>query len=264
MNLAPVISHYLTPLHRFYFLGQQTSSVFLYTVNEQSRFWIRANTPDKYTVWEAWKLNCYLDTDYSVRNTDVIIDIGANIGTYTVWSSQKAKRGRVYAYEPDINNFVLLKRNIKENHCRNVEINRLAVSKKSGDITLFTQPESNNVNHSLYSDGYGEEVMVPSTTLEEIISDHDLKIVDVLKIDAEGAEYDILLNAKKKTLQKIQHIYLEYHDYIDHGHRVDELVTCLESAGFIVSRSRSFLNLKHILFSVGYLKAVRRINRKKS
>jgi hypothetical protein len=74
---------------------------------------------------------------------------------------------------------------------------------------------------------------VPTTTLDAIVAELQLEHCDFLKIDCEGAEYEILLNARPATLRKMRHICLEYHDGST-GHSHHELVALFEANGFAV------------------------------
>jgi tRNA G46 methylase TrmB len=121
MSLSQTISHYLIPLNRLYYLGQkEKTGEVIYNVDSKSKFWIRVNSPDKYTLWETWKLKSYDDDESKIKPFDTIIDIGANIGDFLVWAAQQAPRGKIFAYEPDKNNFSLLTKNKKLNNCNNI------------------------------------------------------------------------------------------------------------------------------------------------
>ena len=258
MSFSQTVSHYLIPLNRLYYLRQkEKEGKVIYNVDSKSKFWIRVNSPDKYTLWETWKLKSYDDNEYPIQPADTIIDIGANIGDFSVWAARQAPKGKILAYEPDKNNYSLLMKNKKLNKCKNILCYRQAVSDKKKTEILYTQVEQNNATHSLFPDKYARKVPVVSTTLDEIIEKHAFKSVDLLKIDAEGSEYPILFNTSKKTLKKIKKIFFEYHDYINHDYNISGLTGYLESNGFRIKMSGSPLNLKHYLFNIGFVKAYR-------
>lgn len=258
MSFSQTVSHYLIPFNRLYYLWEKEQrGEVVYNVDPKSKFWIRVNSPDKYTLWETWKFKSYDDDEYPIQPADTIIDIGANIGDFSVRAAQRAFKGKILAYEPDKNNFALLKKNKKLNQCNNIFCYRRAVSDKRTTKILYTQVEQNNATHSLFPDKYAREVPVVSTTLDEIVEKHALKSVELVKIDAEGAEYPILFNTSKKTLNKLQRIFFEYHDYIDPKFKIKELTGYLESHGFRIKMSGSPFNLKYHLFNFGFVKAYR-------
>jgi len=80
-----------------------------------------------------------------------------------------------------------------------------------------------------------------------------IKRIDLLKIDAEGAEYDILLGLK--DLSPIGSIILEYHDYLDHGHTFREIMEKLSANGFKVKVGGP--RLHRLLLRTGYIVAER-------
>lgn len=125
-----------------------------------------------------------------IRAGDRVLDIGANIGYYTVLLSQLAgETGRIIAVEPDPANFVLLERNLALNHCRNVTTHQLALSDHASTATLY-HCEFNTGMHRLYpsvccvEDGIG----VTSVPGDELVQDG----LDFIKIDIEGYELPAL------------------------------------------------------------------------
>ena len=80
-----------------------------------------------------------------------------------------------------------------------------------------------------------DAISVPSITLDQVLEQLSIPHFDYIKMDCEGAEYEILFNASPSTLQKIRHICLEYHDEVTrYSH--DDLVRFFETSGFKVTR----------------------------
>jgi hypothetical protein len=74
---------------------------------------------------------------------------------------------------------------------------------------------------------------VPSTSLDAIFAEREIEQCDLLKMDCEGAEYEILFAASDDTLRRIRRIVLEYHDWVvPFGHR--DLARMLRERGFEV------------------------------
>ena len=116
-----------------------------------------------------------------VRDAQRIVDVGANIGVFTVLAARRFPRATVYALEPESENFSVLTENIALNRLTNVILLRKAVARVRGVARLYLgAPDA----HSLYGSGNYEEV--------ETVPLSDFGDIDFLKIDAEGAERDIL------------------------------------------------------------------------
>ena len=177
----------------------------------------------------------FLKNEYGVSHkTDTIIDIGANIGVYSLISAKKYK-SKVYAYEPMPQSFSLLKKNIELNKLQSkVKYHKLAVA-KTNEKRRFYNTGSSPFN-SLYTKGK-DYVEVECTTLKDIFKDNNIKTCDILKIDCEGAEYEILYNTPDSILAKIKEIRMEYHK-IEGGEKdnVNDLKKYLQDKGFSVTK----------------------------
>lgn len=161
--------------------------------------------------WDKEILNCEMKPDYYALPSPlkVVVDIGAHIGGTAVLC---AKLGaKVYAVEPDPENFELLLENISLNGVEdNVLFQNVAVGGKSGTRSL-RKNESNSGGFGFFTaiDKPTSEVEVQTVTLAEVLE--DLEYVDLLKMDCEGAEYEILFEADESLFDKIGQISMEMH-----------------------------------------------------
>lgn len=217
--------------------------------------YVRPRSFDKYAVWENWRVGQYLSPKHAISPNSIIVDIGAHIGSFAILAAKRAYRGRILAFEPHPENFRLLQKNIRFNHCSNIQALPYAVtgngSSKSADLFIYP---AHNGGHSLVHKVGSSSITVPTITLPQIFSRYRLSRIDLLKIDAEGSEFDILLNCPDKTLAKIHSISLEFHDHVTPFNSFD-LVFFLTRHRFKVSLSRSSL-LDPIIFKTGKIKAV--------
>ena len=124
----------------------------------------------------------------SIHKGDVVLDIGAHIGYYTLFfASLVGERGKVYAFEPDPDNFALLKKNVELNGYRNVVLEQAAVSNQSGRTRLFLC-DYNKGMHRIYDSKHSKRAIdIGVLRLDDYFSDYDGKI-DFIKMDIEGAE----------------------------------------------------------------------------
>ena len=128
-----------------------------------------------------------------VKKGMVVVDIGANVGYYTLLVAHLVgDEGKVFAFEPDPNNYSLLCKNIEVNGYRNVIPVRKAVFNKSGKTSLFL--DKNNLGgHSLSEANVHKSasITVEVTSLDDYFKNTDCKI-DVIKMDVQGSEMGVL------------------------------------------------------------------------
>ena len=127
-----------------------------------------------------------------------IIDVGANIGVFTILVAKMFPQATVISIEPEKVNFESLKKNIALSDAQNVVAINGAVSTVAGDALLYVST-ANAGNHSLYGDG--NAVMVKTHTLNELLP------AGILKLDAEGIEYEIF----KENVPDFDYIVMETH-----------------------------------------------------
>lgn len=118
-----------------------------------------------------------------------VVDIGANIGYYTLLCARAAgPLGQVYAFEPEAENFGLLRENVRRNGYHNVQLENVAVSDATGRLSLFVCGE-NRGDHRVYSPAESSRstVSVKAIRLDDYFAD-DPPLIDLLKMDVQGAE----------------------------------------------------------------------------
>ena len=130
----------------------------------------------------------------------VFIDVGANLGKYTIMVGKKLKEnGTVISIEPEKQNIKLLNENIKINGLKNVIVIEKACSNKNGKSTLYLEGTTfGGTSHSLEKHKHHVgEIIVDIETLDSIISKLKFKRVNLVKIDVEGSELEVLHGAEK-------------------------------------------------------------------
>jgi FkbM family methyltransferase len=223
-------------------------------LNPTTKLKMRVNTYDKVAVYEVWDQKEYETEDFIIGPDDVVIDIGAHIGAFSVWAARQATSGQVYAFEPNNENHSLLEENKTLNGLTNLQTFNLAVSDHDGEATLFNSGHS-SVSHSFFETDAQNKTTVRTISLADILRVNQIDKVNYLKIDAEGAEYLIILSTPPIVLRQIDKIFIEYHDYLDHGYNYRELETYLINNGFQVETGRNIFH-RYIL-KQGYIKARR-------
>lgn len=211
------------------------------------------------TSWDEGVVHCvliqqdYTPSWFTIEAGDTVIDIGGNIGCFALLAANRARRGRVIVFEPERENYKLLCRNIQANHLSNVEAAQAAVAGQPGTITLFKAqygPLHTTIPKRL-GDAAGAEV-VEAVTLAEIFDRYQVSTCNFLKLDCEGAEYEILYNTPAEYLRRIDKIALEYHAQSDKQRIAGKLVAFLEAHGFQTLQFTDFVG-----YDAGFIKARR-------
>lgn len=193
------------------------------------------------TPMDIWiiKETC-IDRDYEKASVPLqdgwtILDIGAGLGDFSIYAARNYPHSVVYAYEPSPESYRLLQDNLALNRVTNVRPFPYAVSgKRDGLLLLDTRREA--VQHRTATESHEEEtalMQVPSKSLDQIFEELHVAECDFLKIDCEGAEYDILFHASDQTLDKMKHVCLEYHDGVT-AYSHDDLAGFFRGKGFSV------------------------------
>jgi len=185
---------------------------------------------------EVWVDRHYTIPGYVISSGDTVIDIGANVGTFTLWTANAAPGVRIIAVEPFAPTIEFLRKNLAESKVKNVTVIEACCGGNSGEAQLRLRGPA--ASHTIYrKDVYGSELPVIAQcrmiTLDQLFSDHGVQRCDLLKLDCEGAEYEILFSASQDTLDRVQRIVMEYHTGMNE-HTPEALAAELRRLGFEV------------------------------
>jgi len=143
-----------------------------------------------------------------VKKGDIVIDIGANVGYYTIFFSKLVgKEGKVYAFEPEPRAFLILKNKAKR--LKNVILERKAVGDKNARIKFYV--DKSIAGSSVYKDAiYSLEacIEVDMISLDEYFRNLKDEIA-LIKMDVQGAEF-LILKGMKNLIKKVKAIIFEY------------------------------------------------------
>jgi FkbM family methyltransferase len=185
---------------------------------------------DRYIIDEIFLEHAYFPSRFYNKDGDVVVDVGAHIGVFTVYSAKKADC-TVYSYEPRPDNFDLLKENVSLNKIEPcVKIFQFAVGGVSGSLEFCMDAEG----LGQIGGSNGDKIFVRTVTLKEILDSNNLLKVDFLKIDVEGEELEMLLNFPKEYFPRIEKIAMESHTETI----TSKLTSYLSSNGFSVKTLR--------------------------
>ena len=144
-------------------------------------------------------LTNYLVRELECEDGDLIFDVGANIGWYSCLLSRHHPGVRIFCFEPDPENYELLRGNLKRNSVERVHAAMMGIGEKTETRTLYLYKKSNVGRHSMLDINEGPTIDVEVTSLDEFVEENDLDFerVAFLKIDIEGFEYFAFKGAEK-------------------------------------------------------------------
>lgn len=167
-----------------------------------------------------------------VGPADTVIDLGANIGYYTILFCDAAKNGHVYAFEPSPKTFGYLRKSILANGFKNVTLHEMAVGDRDGEAEIFINGYNKGDNR-LYQSFETKGVPIRISTLDSVIPAGTK--VDLIKMDIQGFE-EHALRGMQRVLRENPQIYIVAECYPKGlrraGGSVESFFNILEDAGF--------------------------------
>lgn len=194
--------------------------------------YLRARTADRMIFKEVFLHEIYSKYGIEVEENDTVIDIGANVGMFSLYASQKTKSGKVYAFEPFEENYQMLVKQIEGNKLTNIIANKKGLLNIEGKKDLFLSG-INTGGHSIQFEQKAGKVTIDVTTLTKYCQENNIHTIDYLKIDCEGSEFDILQH-DPSILQRVRKLVMECHPYGEET--IEKMQGLLEHHGFTVIR----------------------------
>jgi FkbM family methyltransferase len=191
----------------------------------------------------------------NISSGDVVIDVGANIGDYTLIASRKVgTSGNVLAFEPLSETFSILKRNLQLNEIVHCKTFQKAVGEKPDIVDLYKNNASGTMGH-LDSTLNGQNLIKKGETevitIDDMLNSNNIKNVNMMKIDVEGFEHEVLLGCIQSFKEKkIKKILCEIHfKYLESKNKSAETIyDLLRTYGFSITLiSEPTPNRVHIL-----------------
>lgn len=196
----------------------------------------------------------FIDREYSdyfpFYQDVVIVDIGAHYGYFSLFASRNtSSNSKIIAIEPDANNYSALIKNINGNAIKNVSCINCAIGKEAGAAKLFKgENQTNSIieNYALLNTSKSSEV--PLKTIVQIVKENKIDKIDFLKLDCEGAEYEILENAPPDFFQMTKTISMEFHDLKDSRCNGDFIYKILQANNFKIVKYKFERTMKGLNF----------------
>ena len=186
--------------------------------------------------------SCVVDLQYHnhgfmVGKNDTVVDIGAHIGAFSIFAASKTNHGKVLSFEPDPGNFAQLCENTSLNLLGNIRVVQKAIDEKSGKVIFYRDSLNSAMNSTTKKTN--ESITVDCISLSDALNTYGVDVCDLLKIDCEGAEYGIIMNASGDILNRVKRLVIEYHtpNYFqvkDKRYTPNNLIEHLKNCGFSV------------------------------
>ncbi len=193
------------------------------------------------SFWYLHSLNeLFIDEVYrfkSDKKTPLVIDCGSNIGLSIIYFKRLMPNAKVIGFEPDYEIYKILESNINQFGFKDVELHNKAVWKNSEPL-FFKQ--NGNLGGHISTEKDCNIIQIRTQRLKDLLSQN----VDFLKIDIEGAEFDILKDCEE-NLKNIDNIFVEYHSFHEKEQMIGELLLILKNAGFKIYIKEAWENMKN-------------------
>lgn len=208
---------------------------------------------------EVFEKQNYLRHTITLRDGNCILDVGANIGMFTLFVNDVCRDATIYAFEPIPTTFAALQYNVAA-HNLNVKPFNCGLSDRSGSASFTFYPKV-SASSGMYADPVADELLTraymanqdvrlenfadelmegrfetktfvcPLKTISDVISENQIERIDLLKLDVEKSELDVLRGIRSDDWPKIKQVVAEVHNI---GGRLDQFIRLLENNGFDV------------------------------
>ena len=207
---------------------------------------IKSKMTDTFAIMESLYHHLYsrrfYDDEFRIDPEDIVVDIGGYIGSFALPAARLAPRGKVFSFEPSPSNYEQFVKNLELNALPNVKIFNQGVASSDRKITLFLDnmnPASNSIYLRTDQNRGNNYVEKEAISLRAMFDREGIQDCNFLKIDCEGAEYEILMGLDRSMLDRIGKIACEYHQPAYYGvtnpeHTPEKLARFLEQNGFTV------------------------------
>ena len=241
-------------------LRDKSHNLKTYHWNNKEVFY-RTSTSDMALIYEILLKSRHKAEYYfpEIINPKVILDIGGNIGITSIYLARIYPEATIYSFEPLLENFKILQKNTHQ--YSNIKAFNIGLGSKNGSFKVYLSDDSENYGGvSFYSKGYGNKsepyAECKVRNINDVIKELEISEINLVKIDTEGAEYDILTSLNDKIFKNISWITGELH-----GNRDFELLNYLYSMGFSIS-TKKLIDNRLFMFNAGKKEIISKLSRK--
>ena len=205
------------------------------------------NADTQFLYDEAFVSQIYQHPEMRIPSNATIMDVGANVGIYSIWAHRQYRPRAIYGYEASPRTFTYLEDNVRRligEGPTEVAIFNRAVASRSGETLVLSQPTavsglSTLLDHTQVTwladcatEGKLETYEVTTTTVSDQIAAHGLAVVDMLKIDVEGYFLEVLKGIAPEDIDKVRNIAMECDFLPEIGVTPAEIEDVLQAMGY--------------------------------
>lgn len=242
LNLFKNIKNWLS----YFAVKRNPQKLFLMKGKSGTSFWVMEKILPIFK--EIYMQNLY-DIEFIQKkvkkDAPVIVDIGANVGYAATFFFSHFPKAHIISFEPLPTNFDLLCKNQKQNLFLKWQIVPKAIGRNNDKVLLYFQKKQGLTPiPSIYADFDSQNqdcIEVEMISLPQVFQDFGLDKIDLLKLDCEGAEYEILYHTPQEYLNKIHCIVMETHHRNNENENKEALVNFLQNIGFQVETKKEML-----------------------
>lgn len=187
----------------------------IYKLRNGTRIIARAGSTDYSEVIIINSNSEYPSSFFPKNDQPVILDIGAHIGTFSLFIFKKLfhKNPNIFAIEPSSNNYSYLRKNIKLNNFWRIKPFKVAITGKTGEGFLFSD---GNKYDGCFVGTRKDDLLacekISTISLEDFCKARNVSVVDLMKMDIEGSEYDVFESSMEFIKKHVKSIFVELHN----------------------------------------------------
>lgn len=164
----------------------------------------------------------------SDSQTPYIVDGGANIGLATIFFKSLYPKATIVAFEPDSEISAILRENIELSRLTSISVIEKGLWSSSGTVSFSSDgADGGRITGNETDSSPSQGTQIPTVRLRDYLN----RTVDFLKLDIEGSE-GVVLEDCKDELKNVQHLFVEFHSFINRPQDLDRILTIMSEAGF--------------------------------
>lgn len=208
---------------------------------------VKPRSSDLFTIYEIYRDRGYLPKlQYTPTDIETVVDFGANIGVFSLWAHHIFAPKKIYAVEMEASNYKQL--------LANISINALEATIQPVQAAIFNESGSVGIRRMEWLGGFHmlnlDEKLntVKALSLADFLAMTNIEMIDLLKIDIEGAEKYLLTPENEAVFRdKVRYVFLETHSVNDF--RTEHGVEYFQRLGFEISLAPTpyVLDKNHII-----------------
>jgi len=166
----------------------------------------------EHTVVQDLILTKVYKYSYNRKNVNIILDVGANIGVYTILIAKMYPKATVYSFEPNPDVIDRYKKNIKLNNIKNNILLEYGLSDKNTNKILYIDKDNSLISSMKFEEvnefsNSISEIKIKTISVNSFLNKYNIEYIDIIKLDCEGYEKEIFEQLDKiNFIKKIRYI----------------------------------------------------------